>query len=163
MVPLALPLQADFTCFQNIQLYLSADLQVFFSKVHGLVVVPQSGVSVSQTPACTPLANPTAKLVHLSTGQTSDSTDSPTLNVCVPVIEVLRYNEVFEMVVYGSLIVLEKGVGVPQTVAGLSLHGSILQLPRQLQRPPETQTAWRFLFILNSQIKPAVVREQRHA
>lgn len=46
--------------------------------------------------------------------------------VCVPVIKVLGYDEVFEMVVYGSLIILEKRVGVAQTVAGLGLHSSIL-------------------------------------
>ncbi len=57
--------------------------------------------------------------------------------VCVPVIEVLGYDEVFEVVVYGSLIILEKCVGVAQTVAGLGLHSPILQLPRQLQCPPD--------------------------
>lgn len=64
--------------------------------------------------------------------------------VCVPVIEVLGYDEVFEVVVYGSLIILEKRVGVAQTVAGLGLHSSILQLSRQLQRLPDkhTQTCW---------------------
>lgn len=61
-------------------------------------------------------------------------------SVCVPVIEVLGYDEVFQVVVYGSLIILEKGVGVAQAVAGLGLHSSILQLPRQLQRPPDRQT-----------------------
>lgn len=44
------------------------------------------------------------------------------------------------MVVYGSLIILEKRVGVAQTVAGLGLHSSILQLPRQLQCPPDKHT-----------------------
>lgn len=58
--------------------------------------------------------------------------------VCVlPVIEVLGYDEVFEVVVYGSLIVLEKCVGVAQTVTGLRLHSSIFQLPRQLQCSPD--------------------------
>lgn len=60
--------------------------------------------------------------------------------MCVPVIEVLGYDEVFEVVVYGSLIILEKRVGVAQTVAGLGLHSSILQLPRQLQCPPDKHT-----------------------
>lgn len=57
--------------------------------------------------------------------------------MCVPVVEVLGYDEVFEVVVYRSLIILEKRVGVAQTVAGLGLHGSVLQLPRQLQCPPD--------------------------
>ena len=50
----------------------------------------------------------------------------------VPVVEVLGYDEVFEVVVYGSLIILEQCVGVAQTVAGLSLNGAVLQLPGQL-------------------------------
>lgn len=53
-----------------------------------------------------------------------------------PVVEVLSNDEVLEVVVYGSLIVLQERVGIAQTVAGLSLHGSILQLPGQLQRLP---------------------------
>lgn len=60
--------------------------------------------------------------------------------MCVPVVEVLGYDEVFQVVVYGSLIILEKGVGVAQAVAGLGLYSSILQLPRQLQCPPDRQT-----------------------
>lgn len=58
----------------------------------------------------------------------------------VPVIEVLSYDEVFEVVVYGSLIVLEQRVGVAQTVAGLGLHGPVLQLPGQLQCSPGEHT-----------------------
>lgn len=54
------------------------------------------------------------------------------LCVLVPVIEVLSYYQVFEVVVYGSLIVLEECVSIAQTVAGLGLHSSILQLPCQL-------------------------------
>lgn len=58
----------------------------------------------------------------------------------VPVVEVLGYDEVFEMIVDGSLIVLQQRVGVSQTVTSLSLNRSILQLPGQLQRPPDRQT-----------------------
>lgn len=39
--------------------YLSADLQVFLSKVHGLVMVSQCSVGISKTPARTALTNPT--------------------------------------------------------------------------------------------------------
>lgn len=42
-------------------MYLFADLQVFLSKVHGLVMVPQCSVSISKTPACTALPNPASK------------------------------------------------------------------------------------------------------
>lgn len=51
---------------------------------------------------------------------------SKVIRLSVPVVEVLGNDEVFEVVVYGSLIVLEKCVGVTQTVAGLGLHSSIL-------------------------------------
>lgn len=54
-----------------------------------------------------------------------------------PVVEVLSNDEMLEVVVNGSLIVLQERVGVAKTVAGLSLHSSILQLPGQLQRPPD--------------------------
>lgn len=57
----------------------------------------------------------------------------------LPVIKVLSYDEVFEVVVYSSLIVLQKCICVSQTVAGLSLHSSVFQLPRQLQGTPKTQ------------------------
>lgn len=42
-------------------IYLSADFQVFLSKVHGLVMVPQCSVGISKTPACTALPNPALK------------------------------------------------------------------------------------------------------
>lgn len=70
-----------------------------------------------------------------------------------PVVEVLSNDEVLEVVVYGSLIVLQERVGVAQTVAGLSLHGSILQLPGQLQRLPDghntrgLQATWQRLLL----------------
>lgn len=56
-----------------------------------------------------------------------------------PVIEVLSNDKVFEVIVYGSLIVLKKCVGVAQTVACLGLHSSVLQLSCQLQRFPDKQ------------------------
>lgn len=62
--------------------------------------------------------------------------DSCLWSAWLPVVEVLSDDEMFQVVVDGSLIILEKRVGVAQTVAGLGLHGSILQLPRQLQRLP---------------------------
>lgn len=52
------------------------------------------------------------------------------------------------MVVYGSFIVLEQGVGVSQAVAGLGFHSSILQLPCQLQRPPDKHTHTRWFNLL---------------
>lgn len=62
------------------------------------------------------------------------------ISVCAaqsrPVVQVLGNDQMLEVVVDGSLIVLQERVGVAQTVAGLSLHSSVLQLPRQLQRPP---------------------------
>lgn len=61
------------------------------------------------------------------------------MRVCTPVIQVLGYDEVFEVVVYGSLIVLEKSVRVAQTVTGLRLHSSIFQLSCQLQCSPNIQ------------------------
>lgn len=75
-------------------------------------MVPERGVGVPQAPAGPALPD--------------------------PVIEVLGDDEVLEVVVDGSLVVLEQRVGVSQAVAGLGFHGSILQLPRQLQRPPDT-------------------------
>ena len=54
----------------------------------------------------------------------------------VPVIEVLGYDQVFEVIVDGPLVVLEERVGVAQAVAGLGLHCPVLQLPGQLQGPP---------------------------
>lgn len=48
----------------------------------------------------------------------------------------------FEVVINGSLIVMQQCVGVPQTVTGLGLHRPILQQPGQLQGPPEGKTQW---------------------
>lgn len=46
----------------------------------------------------------------------------------------------FEVVIDGSFIVLEKCVGVAQAVTGLGLHCFVLQKPGQLQGPPEGET-----------------------
>ena len=64
---------------------------MFLSEVHGLVVVPQGGVGVPQTPARTAFTNPAAH-THTHTHT-----------------EVLGFDEVF---VYGSLVVLQQGVCV---------------------------------------------------
>lgn len=52
--------------------------------------------------------------------------------VIVPVFKVLGDDEVFEMVVDGSLVVLQERVCVPQAIASLSLHRPVLQQPGQL-------------------------------
>lgn len=57
--------------------------------------------------------------------------------VSVPVVKVLSNDQMFEMVINGSFIVLKQCVGVSQTVTGLSLHCLVLQKPGQLQSPPE--------------------------
>lgn len=54
----------------------------------------------------------------------------------IPVIEILSNDQMFEMVINGSLIVLKQCVGVAQTVTGLGLHCFVLQKPGQLQSPP---------------------------
>lgn len=52
-------------------IYLFADFQVFLSKVHGLVMVPQCSVGISKTPACTALPNPAPKKTqHMHKGIT---------------------------------------------------------------------------------------------
>lgn len=53
----------------------------------------------------------------------------------LPVLQVLGDDEVFEVVVDGSLVVLQKCVGVAQAVTGLSFHRSVPQLPGQLEGP----------------------------
>lgn len=58
-----------------------------------------------------------------------------------PVSEFLGYVQVFQVVVYGPLILLQKSVGVSKAVAGLSLHHLVPQLPGQLQGfPTEKET-----------------------
>lgn len=57
------------------------------------------------------------------------STETP---ITLPVIELLGNTQVFEVVVYGPLILLKERVGVPQTVTGLSLHHLVPQLPGEL-------------------------------
>lgn len=51
-------------------MYLFADLEVFLSKVHGLVMVPQCSVSISKTPARTALPNPAPKTICRVQGYT---------------------------------------------------------------------------------------------
>lgn len=58
----------------------------------------------------------------------------------LPVVEVLSNDQMFEVIINGSLIVLQQCVGVTQTVTGLGLHCSVLQKPSQLQSPPEGKT-----------------------
>lgn len=105
-------------------------------------MVPKCSVGISKTPARSALPDPATDnrpqiYAHLVLMWDMKETSAGHL---LPVIEVLCYDEVFEVVVYGSLIVLEQRVGVSQAVAGLGFHSSILQLPRQLQCPPETHT-----------------------
>lgn len=81
-------------------IYLFADLQVFLSKVHCLVMVPQCSVSISKTPACTTFPNPASKThfntcvwLSLITGHMSMNSYSVVNGfVCAPVIEVLGYD-----------------------------------------------------------------------
>lgn len=113
---------------------------MFLSKVDGLIMVPECSVGISKTPARSALPYPASDnrpqiYAHLARMWDMKETSA---GHPLPVIEVLCYDEVFEVVVYGSLIVLEQRVGVSQAVAGLGFHSSILQLPRQLQCPPET-------------------------
>lgn len=57
--------------------------------------------------------------------------------VILPVIELLGYVEMFQVVVDGPLILLKERVGVPKAVTGLSLHHLVPQLPGQLQCFPK--------------------------
>lgn len=52
--------------------------------------------------------------------------------VLLPVIKLLGDVQMFQMVVDGSLILLQKSIGVPKTVTSLSLHHLVSQLPGQL-------------------------------
>lgn len=59
----------------------------------------------------------------------------------LPVIKLLSYVQVLQVIVYGPLILLQKCVGVAEAVTGLSLHHLVPQLPGQLQSlPRERQT-----------------------
>lgn len=53
-----------------------------------------------------------------------------------PISELLGYIQVFQVVVDGPLILLQKSVGVPKAVTGLSLHHLVPQLPGELQGFP---------------------------
>lgn len=54
----------------------------------------------------------------------------------LPISKLLGYVQVFQVVVYGSLILLQKCVGVSKAVTGLGLHYLVPQLPGQLQSFP---------------------------
>lgn len=58
------------------------------------------------------------------------------LMLTLPISKLLGYVQVFQVVVYGPLILLQKSVGVSKAVTGLSLHHLVPQLPGQLQRFP---------------------------
>lgn len=62
-----------------------------------------------------------------------------------PVIKLLGYVQVLQVVVYGPLILLQKRVGVSQAVTGLSLHHLVSQLPRQLQSLPRERGTYRYV------------------
>lgn len=106
-------------------------------------MVPECSVGISKAPAGSALPDPAADNRRQTCTRLQLMCDlketSAGLLLLLPVIEILGYDEVFEVVVYGSLVVLEQCVGVSQAVAGLGFHGSILQLPRQLQCPPERE------------------------
>lgn len=57
----------------------------------------------------------------------------------IPVTEVLSDDQMFEVIINGPLIVLQKCVGVTKTVTGLGFHCFVLQKPGQLQCPPEAK------------------------
>ncbi len=54
----------------------------------------------------------------------------------LPVSELLGDVQMFQVVVYGPLILLQKSVGVSEAVTGLSLHHLVPQLSGQLQSFP---------------------------
>lgn len=59
----------------------------------------------------------------------------------LPIGKLLGYVQMFQVVVYGPLILLQKSVGVPKAVTSLSLHHLVPQLPGQLQSfPTEKET-----------------------
>lgn len=59
------------------------------------------------------------------------------VSVGLPVIELLGYVQMLQMVVNGPLVLLQKGIGVPKTVTRLSLHHLVSKLPGQLQCFPK--------------------------
>lgn len=59
----------------------------------------------------------------------------------VPISKLLGYVQMFQVVVYGPLVLLQKSVRVSKAVTGLSLHHLVPQLPGQLQGfPKEKET-----------------------
>lgn len=57
--------------------------------------------------------------------------------VVLPIIKLLGYVQMFQMVVNGPLVLLKKSIGVPKTVTSLSLHHLVSKLPGQLQCFPK--------------------------
>lgn len=55
----------------------------------------------------------------------------------LPINKLLGNVQVFQVVVYGPLILLQKSAGVSQAVTGLGLHHLVPQLPGQLQSFPK--------------------------
>lgn len=58
------------------------------------------------------------------------------LSLILPVSKLLSYVQMFQVVVYGPLVLLQESVGVSEAVTGLSLHHLVPQLPGQLQSFP---------------------------
>lgn len=58
----------------------------------------------------------------------------------LPISELLGNVQMLEVVVHGSLVLLQKSVRVSKAVTGLSLHHLVPQLPGQLQGFPKRNT-----------------------
>lgn len=54
----------------------------------------------------------------------------------LPISKLLGYVQMFQVVVYGPPVLLQKSVRVSKAVTGLSLHHLVPQLPGQLQGFP---------------------------
>lgn len=74
----------------------------------------------------------------------------------LPISKLLGYVQVFQVVVYCPLVLLQEGVGVAEAVTGLSLHHLVPQLPGQLQRFPKEEKNNSF-----SEKKSSLKREAR--
>lgn len=57
----------------------------------------------------------------------------------LPISKLLRYVQMFQVVVYGPLVLLQKSVRVSKAITGLSLHHLVPQLPGQLQGFPKAK------------------------
>lgn len=58
----------------------------------------------------------------------------------LPISKLLGNVQMLEVVVHGSLVLLQKSVRVSKAVTGLSLHHLVPQLPGQLQGFPKENT-----------------------